>query len=227
MQEPDESPTRSRCRPFQHFPIAIRIAERKNRPPADKSLYGLRLAWSVMQDFDFRHFEQHGTRRSDSEFGNGRRPHHSLGRNAIGFFGKDANEIRTVSRNNENFELVGPQITEQLQHRLINKIRIDATEARILCRSEPLGNDARELLRAHARLRHFDDLDDPVRIECRQAIQATFEHRSEWFSFPQVRIHMSQRFQPVENKNKLDTVRLLWPKRAVVVEYSDALPRRH
>src|SRR5689334_15630460 len=87
---------------------------------------------------------------SVSEFGDVRRPHHSLGRNAIGFFAKDANEVRTVSRNNENLELVLPQIIEQFQHRLINKIGIDTTEARILCSSEPLGNDARKLLRAHA-----------------------------------------------------------------------------
>ena len=64
-------------------------------------------------------------------------------------------------------------------------------------------------------------------IERRQAIRATFEHSSEWLRFPQVRIHMRQRFQPIERKGKLDTVRLLWPKRAVVVEYSDAPTRRH
>ena len=38
---------------------------------------------------------------------------------------------------------------------------------------------------------------------------------------------MSQRFQPVERKDELDTVRLLWPKRAVIVEYGDAIARRH
>ena len=34
---------------------------------------------------------------------------------------------------------------------------------------------------------------------------------------------MSQRFQPLERKDELDTVRLLWPKRAVIVEYRDAI----
>ena len=65
-------------------------------------------------------------------------------------FGKNANEIRTVSRNDENLELVRPQIIDQLQHRLINKIRIKATEAGLLCGIEPIGNDAREFFRAHA-----------------------------------------------------------------------------
>jgi hypothetical protein len=47
------------------------------------------------------------------------------------------------------------------------------------------------------------------------------EAATEWLRFPQARIHMSQRFQPVERKDELDTVRLLWPKRAVIVEYGD------
>ena len=34
---------------------------------------------------------------------------------------------------------------------------------------------------------------------------------------------MSQRFQPLERENKLDTDRLLWPERSVIVEYRDAI----
>ena len=37
---------------------------------------------------------------------------------------------------------------------------------------------------------------------------------------------MSQRFQSIERKDELDTVRLLWPKRAVIVEYGDTIARR-
>jgi uncharacterized membrane protein len=102
------------------------------------------------------------------------------GRNAIRFIRKDANEIRAGSRHDEALEVVHSKIVEQLQHRLIDKVAVEASEPRILCGGEPLGNNVRKLLSGHARLRRLDDFDDTLRAERHKDVQAAFEHGSEW-----------------------------------------------
>ena len=55
-----------------------------------------------------------GSRLSKLEFGEHRRAHYLLGRNAIRLFSEDANEICTGARNDKAFELVRPKIVEKL-----------------------------------------------------------------------------------------------------------------
>src|SRR5205814_9359796 len=102
------------------------------------------------------------------EFGDARRADHLLRRYAIDLLRPRTHELNPTARHDEGFEPVGAQVSEQLQHWLVNKLGVGPLEAWITCGSDPVRNDLREFVGRHPAVRCHHDFEKALLPSCSQ-----------------------------------------------------------
>ena len=90
------------------------------------------------------------------------RPHHLLRRDAIDLLGKHAHELNAAARDDEGLEAVGAEVGEELQHGLVDQVRVRPLELRVLRLPDPLPDRLGELLGRHAGVGDGDHLSEPL-----------------------------------------------------------------
>src|SRR6185436_14214340 len=105
--------------------VAIRIAERGDWSPADMLVDADGLAGLVVNEVDFGQAQDRRLAVAHFEAGLGAAPDDLLGRYAIDFFRPWPHEIDPAAGDDESLEIVGPQIGQELKHRLVDHLRIE------------------------------------------------------------------------------------------------------
>ena len=126
----------------------------------------------------------------------------------------------------EDRETIGAQAGEQLQHRLIDHLRVEPARPRMSRRRDPIGSDLLEFLSGHAGMRGHHQLDDRRFAAGQRDIQIALERRGERLGLTPLGMLRRQRPEAVEGEKCLDGHGLLNPERAVVIKDSDPLQRR-
>src|SRR5262249_8137012 len=76
-----------------------------------------------------------------------RRTHDLLRRNAVDALGENSHEFHATAGNNKGLETVGAEIDQQLQHRLVHELGVEAIKARVASGVNPVGDDLGKIIR--------------------------------------------------------------------------------
>src|SRR5437660_12601853 len=127
------------------------------------------------------------------------------------------------ARDDEGLKAVSAQIAEELQHGLINQIRVGAVEARMPGGREPLGDDSGKFLGAHAAVAYCHDLHEALLSRSDQRLLVARKHSREGLLLFPLQMLRGECLHTVNGEGELKVDRLLRPERAVIVEGSDTL----
>ena len=152
---------------------------------------------------------------------------HLLRGNAVDPLRPGAHELDAAARDDERLEAVRPQVGEQLEHRLVDHLGVEPPGPGMLRRRDPVGDDPVELLGGRAGVRGHGHLEERVLAARERRLHVALQHRREGLLVRPLRVLRGERPDPIEDEERLEVHRLLGPQRAVVVEYGDALGRRH
>src|SRR5262245_10977746 len=124
MHEQPEAHTIPSRRPLEHLLVPIRITKGGNRTAADMRIDADRLSYFVIDEVDFlktnedRLSAPHLILRDDTAADN------LLRRDAVHLLCPGPHEFDAAPRDYESLEPIRAQIRQQLQHRLINHLRV-------------------------------------------------------------------------------------------------------
>ena len=154
VHDAGEARAASRHGPLQHLLVAVGIAEREDRAAADEHVDADRLARAVVDELDLGELHQRRLARGvEPELRDAGRADHLLGRNAVGLLRPHPHELDAAAGHDEGLEAVGAQVSQQLDHRLVDQLVVGPVEARMSCGREPVGNGLCEFVRRHAAMR--------------------------------------------------------------------------
>ena len=146
--------------------------------------------------------------------------------NSVSFLRKQAHELDAATGHDECGEAVLAQILKQLEHRLINNLRVRSLELRMLRRRQPFAHDSAELFGGHAGVRRHRELGDSFDALRHYRFHVARELRFERFSRLPFRMLRQQGLQPIVGEECLHRCRHLAPECPVVIEHGDALVQR-
>src|SRR5215469_5324966 len=127
--------------PFQHLLITIGISECSDWPATNKYLNADWLSLFVIDKLHFGQSQQLWFPIPDVVLHFAAAADDLLRRNAVSLFGKATHELNAATGHNERLEAGGTQIREQLEHGLINHLRVEAPGLRMFCGTEPIFHD--------------------------------------------------------------------------------------
>ena len=125
-------------RPLEHLEVAVGVAEGDDRAAADELLDADRLAGLVVDEVDLRQLARaRACRRAvrTSACRCCRRPARAECRRPAR---PRPHELDAAAGDDERLEAVGPQVREQLEHRLVDALGVRPVEPRMLGRGEPV-----------------------------------------------------------------------------------------
>src|SRR6266540_2838209 len=157
MHETHESRATAAGRPLQHLLIAGRIAKSEDGTLADEALNPFRLARLVVDEENLRQLNQHWRTVSHFVFEFAHAPHDLVGWNPVRIGRERAHKLDASAGHDKRLEPVRTQVSEQLEHRLIDHFVIRALEPWMPRGFEPLPRDLIELGGGHAGVRLRDD----------------------------------------------------------------------
>ena len=150
-----------------------------------------------------------------------------LGRNAVHAVGPRPHEIDPAAGDDERLEVVRAEIRQDLQHRLIDELRVQPIEARVLGRFDPIGDDLREFVGREIGVAGHHELHGGLFAAVEAGLHVAGQDRLvRLFRFPFGMLRR-ERLDAVDREHDLRVHRLFDPQRAVVVERGDPLVRRH
>ena len=187
-----------------------------------------RLARPVVDELDLGLLHQHRlVGRLHHVLRDAGRAHHLLRRNAVGALGPRPHELDAAARDDEGLELVGAQIGQQLEHRLIDEIGVGPLEARMARRGDPLEHGLPEFLGGEAGVRGRHDLEHALLAHQGELGAVVGQHRAERLVVRHSGWRADHRLDAIHGEDGLEIHRLLGPQRAVIVEGGDALGHGH
>ena len=134
---------------LEHRLVAVRVAARQDRPPADVQVDVGRLALLVVVAAELGQLDQHRAAVSELELDLAAAADDLGGRDAVDLLREDAHEVDPAAGDDPGLEAVGAQVGEQLQHRLVDAVRVGSLEAGMLRRADPVPDDRGELVGGH------------------------------------------------------------------------------
>src|SRR5262245_22213306 len=133
MHDSDEPWARAGGGPFQHLLVAIGVAEGKDRAAAYEAIDSDRLARPVIDELDLCLLHEDGlTITCRLEFGHARRADDLLRWNSVDLVCPGTHELDAAAGDNVGLETIRPEILQELDHRLVNKLDIRSIEAFVL-----------------------------------------------------------------------------------------------
>ena len=153
----------SGSRPLQHLQVAVGVAERGNGSPADLLVDGNRLAFLVVKEVEFGQADKNRRTVAHLELHLDAAADHLLRRDAIDFLGPRAHELDAAAGNDEGLEAIRAQVTEHLEHGLIDHLGVGAFGRGMSRRRMPVLHDLLELRGGHAGVSRHDDFDHRFR----------------------------------------------------------------
>ena len=123
---------------FQHLAVAVGVAERRVRAPADHQMNALGLAGLVVVEEQLRLLGQERLAvLVVAEFRSAHGADHLLGRDAIDPLRIDADEILAAAGDDVGLVAVVAQVLQHFEHRLIDQFGVRPVPARMLGRRQP------------------------------------------------------------------------------------------
>ena len=209
--------------PAEHLVVAVGVAERGDRPPADDPLNAHGLARVVVDEVHLRQADEGGLAVADLVLDLDRAADDLLGRDAVDLLGPGPHELDAAAGDDVRLEAVGSQVGEQLQHRLIDQLGVRPLESRVLRRRDPVGDDPVEFLGRHPRVARAEQFEPIARRPGQDRPEVAFESGLEDGLLPPLRMLADLGLDAVQGECDLHVGRLLGPERAVVVEGRDPL----
>ena len=150
-----------------------------------------------------------------------------LGRDAVDALDPRTHELDAATRHDEGLEAVRAEIRQELEHRLVDHLRVEAAGLRMLRGADPIGHRLLELLGRHAGVRRGDHLDEFLLTGRSDGLHVAREQRRERLLVLPLRMLWRQRLDSSNREERLEVQRLLAPQRPIVVEGGDALRHGH
>jgi hypothetical protein len=181
------------------------------------------LAFLVVDEVDLGDSDQHRLAVAHFKLGLDARAHHLLGRHPIDLLDPGAHELDAATRDDVGLEAVGPEMVEQLEHRLIDELGVGAVELGVARGGQPPFHDLLELGCGHPGMRGHHQLEQTVLAGGRHRFEITFQDSLEGLLLFPFRVLSCQGLDPVDGEQELEVDRFLRPQGAVVVEDGDPL----
>ena len=121
---------------------------------------------------------------------------------------------------------VGAQVVEQLQHGLVDQLRIGPLEAGMTGGADPVRRDLLELVAGHPRVGDHQELHQTLHPGLPQGLHVPLDSGLEGLLVLPFRVLAGQCLDPLQDEGELGVHRLFHPQGAVVVEDGDALSGR-
>ena len=204
-----QGPAWAGCGPLEHGQVAVGVPGGQDRPLPDMPVDRAGFLRAVVDDLDGGAFDEFGSVIADAELGFADAADHPVRGQVVDITGPGPHEVRAAAGEDPAGEAVAAQQAEQLQHRLIHRLRVGPPEARVPGRGQPGTDRGVEFTGGDARMGERQQLHQgrhPARVQL-------FEAGG-----------MTQLSRPVQRKNQLGVHGLFRPQRAVVVEHRDAVP---
>ena len=150
-----------------------------------------------------------------------------FGHNPIGLLGPRPHELDAAAGDDVGLEFIVLQIADQFLHRLVGQIGVFPFQHGVLGRSDPVRDDLREFVGAHAGMGNHDGLQNALLAGLGEGLLVAVHNRLERRFVVPLRMLGRHRFYPGESEHRLSINRPLDPERAVVVECCNALLGRH
>ena len=102
---------------------------------------------------------------------------HLLGRDAVDLLGPGPHELDAAAGDDEGLEAVGPQVSEQLEHGLVDHLGVGPPGRRMPRGGQPLVDDWLELFGRDPGMGGHDQFEEPLLAVPARAFMSPFEHR--------------------------------------------------
>ncbi len=168
-------------RPFEHFEVAVGIANGDHRAAADVLLNADGFAGLVIDEIQLRQSHDDGLTVAHFILRLDAAADDLVRRDAIDAFRPRPHELDAAAGDDEGLEAVGAQIGQQFEHGLIDHFCVEFPCLGMLRRGDPVGHNLLELLGGHARMSGHRHFQQRFFTAGERGLHVALEHRGEGF----------------------------------------------
>jgi len=221
-EEHEAGPWAGGC-PFEHLLVAVGVAKGSEGTLTNKCVDADGFAWTVVDEANLRQAHDDGGSVLCLKLRFHRRPNDLLGRYAVGFFCPGTHKSDLSTRDDECLEVVGAKVGEELDHGLVDELRIGSIELAIMGLSDPVGDGFFKLGARHTGTGGDDNLIDPLFAGCHDGFHVAVENSFKRLLRLPLRMLGGHLLDAVEGKEELGIHGGFDPESAVVIEGGDAV----
>jgi hypothetical protein len=211
---------------LQHLPVARAVAGREDRAAAQLGLDVLDLRPALVDlALRLRGAHQRGPVAVLLVVVLDQRADHVVGAHAVELPADRADELGAAAGDDEDIEVVLAQHVQQLQHRLVDQLRVGHAPVRVLLLRHEVAHPGGELVRCPARAQLQQCHGDALQAQLAERRVVAVEQRPVLGALAEAGVVLDGVVQRAHEEAVLDVVRLLAPQRAVVVEHGHPLLR--